>query len=534
MYGLSPGTRIGPYVLETALGAGGQGSVWRAHHEATPTEAVALKIIPVRGAPLTMVERVRREAEALVRLSSGHPSVVSCRGLVEDDAQGVLAVAMELVSGVELSAALADRRCDMAAREAILGHVAAALAHLHAAGFVHRDIKPANVLVTHGFYASPHDPATVKLVDFGIATPTGNPKPLTEVGTVIGTPAYMPPERMDPLFWSPAPSAPTEDVFAFGVLAYESLFGKHPAGVTDDGTLSTYAEKYRAVSRSGVPWPELPPAHKWSYALRGSLALKRTDRLPDGAAVVAAISGAAPAATADVPVSGGQKTEVAPQLGADAFTPAPALGAWTPPPALGAWTPPPAANAYPPPAHHAPIAPVGASFPAIAAPPPMHHAPARSGSSMFLIIGIVAALGVVTVGGLLIAQRSSSDDLPPPVALPAGSGDAPPATVTTTPDAPPDTAATTPIVVPPPPPVHPPVGTVTHHPPNPSGTVVVGPPGHTAPPTATAPPTIGGPPHIGPRPPPVGAPPTTTVAPPATTPPATPPTTTRPHIHVGH
>ena len=546
MYGLSPGTKIGPYVLDAPLGAGGQGSVWRSHHQDAPGEAIALKVIPVRGSPVTLVERVRREAEALIRLSSGHPSVVQCRGLVEDQGQGVLAVAMELVSGVELSAALADPRCDAAAREAILSHVASALAHLHSAGFVHRDLKPANVLVTHSFYGAQRDPATVKLVDFGIATPTGNPKPLTEVGTVIGTPAYMPPERMDPLFWSPAPSAPTEDVFAFGVVAYEAFFGKHPAGVEDDGTLSTYAEKYRAVSRANAPWPDVPAAHRWARALAGSLALKRTERFPDGGAILRAI--APSTSTPDVfvaPVASGPKTEVAPALSADAFAPPPVLGA-TPTP----WAPPAAAvpmapagspyGAQPTPAPY----PAQASFPAIGAPPPQmhgHHQSSSSGNPLFMLIGGIAVLGVLTVGGLLLFQhRSSGDDVPPPAGgldVPASTGSSTPAPDST--GAPPDPGtATTPPPVLPPPPFHPP-GTTPH----PPGTVVVGPPSKTPP---TPPPPGSSPPHIGPgtggggstgRPPPIhiilppGATPPGT-PPPGTPPPATPPPGGRPHIQI--
>lgn len=321
MYGLNAGTKIAQFTLEQQLGQGGQGSVWRARAPSGPP--VALKIIPVRGTPTTMVERVRREAEALMRLSQGQPSVVACLGVYEDPTLGVLAVAMELVDGVELQAALRDPRCDGPAREAILMHVARALGHLHDNSFVHRDIKPQNILVKHSFFGAQHDPSGVKLVDFGIATPKGNPKPLTEVGTVIGTPAYMPPERIDPIFWQAAQGLPCEDVFALGVVAYETLFGRHPAGVEDDGTLSVYAERYRAVSRSGEVWPALPPDHRWTGALRGSLALKVSDRLADGNAVARAVS--SPGATASDPgLRQPPRTEIGmplPVLPVDGFVP---------------------------------------------------------------------------------------------------------------------------------------------------------------------------------------------------------------------
>lgn len=525
MYGLTPGNKIGPYVLDGSIGAGGQGSVWKAHHETVPGE-VALKIIPVRGSPMTMVERVRRETEALVKLGQAHPSVVACQGLVEDDASGVLAVAMEMVDGQELSVVLQDPRCDLALRETILTHVAKALAFLHQQGIVHRDLKPQNILVQNRFWASPDDPSTVKLVDFGIATLLGNPKPLTEVGTVVGTPAFMPPERIDPMFWETAQGRPTEDVFAFGVVAYEAFFGRHPSGVKDDGTLSVYAEKYRAVARSVEAWPQLPPGHRWSAALRGALTLKRGDRIPDGTALVAAIGSAPPAAAPQktqveaphaAPVGGaGPKTEAAsihdvpPGAAAAALypTPAPAPAPYTAAPAL---TPaPPSPHGGPPPMAYAPP------------PPPARGAGGAEGGNTALkaLIGVIVA-GIVIVPLVFLLTRSSSDtpDAPPP-ATPAGTGSEVPIAPPSPPpgDAPPVTGTTTPLP--------PPVGGT---PPKGTGTVVVG-PGKTsgpatttaAPPTTTAaPPTTtatGGRPKIGggipPTPPTTGAPPppTTTTA----------------------
>ncbi|RYE79825.1 MAG: serine/threonine protein kinase, partial [Myxococcales bacterium] len=333
MYGLNAGTKIAQYSLEAPLGQGGQGSVWRARANGQG-EPVALKIIPVRGTPATMVERVRREAEALMALSQGNPSVVTCLGIHEDPTLGVLAVAMEMVDGVELGEALRDRRCDGPAREQILLHIARALGHLHAAGVIHRDIKPANILIKHRFFDDPRDPSTVKLVDFGIATPKGNPKPLTEVGTVIGTPAYMPPERIDPLFWKPARGLPAEDVFAFGVVAYEALFGQHPAHVEDDGTLSIYAERYRAISRNHEVWPSLPPSHHLVPALNGALALDVERRLPDGNAIVQAMqSGGRTADDPSLRASQAPRTELAmpvmamPDQGGGAFAP-PGIWVW--------------------------------------------------------------------------------------------------------------------------------------------------------------------------------------------------------------
>ncbi len=528
MYGLSPGNKVGPYVLDGSIGAGGQGSVWRAHHESVPG-SVALKVIPVRGSPVTMVERVRRETEALVKLGRAHPSVVACQGLVEDDASGVLAVAMEMVEGEELSVALQDPRCDLARREAILLHVAKALAFLHQQGIVHRDVKPQNILVQNRFWDTPDDPATVKLVDFGIATVLGNPKPLTEVGTVVGTPAFMPPERIDPMFWETASGRPTEDVFAFGVVAYEAFFGRHPSGVKDDGTLSVYAEKYRAIARSVEAWPQLPPGHRWSAPLRGALTLKRADRIPDGAALVAAIGAAPPAnapqktqadAVHEAPI--GQRTEAASIHDVPPGAVLPGLGvAPGPGPAPMPYAPSPYAPspmAGPPPGAMGPMA--------YSPPPPMRSQGGEATNTMVkALIGVVAA-GIVVIPIVFLVARRGSDtsDAPPP----------------TTPDV---TASSEPIPPPSPPPTEappiignlPPIAPpVAGPPPKPTGPVVVGPP-KTDPPattTATPPPTT----------PPTTAPPTTTTGgrpkiglpkvPPQTPPPTppTPPTGGRPKI----
>lgn len=517
MYGLNPGNRIGPYVLDGPIGAGGQGSVWRAHHDSSPGSPVALKLIPVRGSPVTMVERVRREAESLVRLSGGQPSVVSCLGLVEDTQNGLFGVAMSLVEGQELGATLRDPRCDANLREILLAHVARALAYLHQQGVVHRDVKPQNILVSRSFFDSPNDPSNVKLVDFGIATMLGNPKPLTEVGTVVGTPAYMPPERIDPLFWEVAQGRPTEDVFAFGVVAYEAFFGRHPANVSDDGTLSVYAERYRQISRTGEAWPQLPPGHRWTAALRGALTLKRADRLVDGAAIVAAFSpqgqtmddpglaGRAPVAktaAADIHDRPGS-TEAAPLHNA----PVP-VGTAMPPPVYGTPAPAPALAGL------AMAPPRGG----IAMPPPRQRQ--QQGNPAMKALIAVTAIGAIAIPAMLIARnmRSNDGDATPPPPVVGGPVTTP--TSEPAPPSPPPAATDLPVQ---PPIVTPPI--MTKPPTGGGGTTVVGPKTTTTatgtkPPTgpSATPPTTGVP-RIGNGWP--GQP--TQPTPPTTTPPTQPP-----------
>jgi serine/threonine-protein kinase len=517
MYGLNKGTRIAQFTLDLQLGQGGQGSVWKAFALGPGGQPagvpLALKIIPVRGTPTTMVERVRREAEALSRLSHGHPSIVACHGVHEDPTLGVLAVAMELVEGLDLQAMLRDPRCDGPAREAILLHVAQALGHLHDHGIVHRDIKPQNILVTHSFFQNISDPSGVKLVDFGIATPKGNPRPLTEVGTVIGTPAYMPPERIDPMFWQIARGLPCEDVFALGVVAYEAFFGRHPAAVEDDGTLSVYAERYRAISRSGEIWPSLPPGHRWSAALRGALALKVDDRLPDGNAVARAVSsGIAPAPRAPQRTELGAVMPMAsmPMGSPDGFAPpgqtqlgqvVPFVPTPSPVAAAASWVPP-APQGFPPPVA-APLVPA----PGVPPVPGGRSSKSSSSSPLRLLLGLVGvlAIGVPTV--VLATRFAGRDDeehppLPPPI-------ESPPPTVTATAAVPTDSAALPAIPTP----------TFTPEPPPP-------PPPATAPPRPTTPPTTTTPPRPTTTFP--TAMPTSTTAPTttSTTAPTTAPTTT--------
>ncbi|HEU4534171.1 MAG TPA: protein kinase, partial [Polyangiaceae bacterium] len=518
---MNQGIKVGAYVLERQLGEGGQGSVWQASQPGEPgARPVALKVIPIRGSSPVTLERLRREAQALVRLSSGHPSLVGCHGVIEDATLGVMAIVMDKVEGVDLQAAMTDPRCADEAKALMLTHVARALAHLHEAGVVHRDIKPQNILITHGFFANPSDEATVKVVDFGIAIIAGNPKPLTEIGTVIGTPAYMSPERIDPLFWQARPGLPSEDVWAFGVVAYEAFFGRHPTGVGEEGLLSDYAERYRSASRNYEPWPPVAPTHPWEATLRGVLALRAADRLPSGAAIVAAINGRRVPVTLNDPVP--RHTAAQPPA-AFAFqatpTPPPASGAGfglqpsaTPPPAsvAGSGAPPPVVRTEvnpafepragsgaalaggwgtspaPPPVYHTPSAPgvtpygpAGAAYaPVVAygAPPAPPQSSSRGGKrSPFLTALLTGAAGLTVVGLTMFGIRLMDNEPEPPV----DDNHPPPRLIDTATPPPSSPTVALPIIPPPePPPRNPPAVPVTRPPPRPNpqpGTAGAGP-----------------------------------------------------------
>lgn len=283
--GFEAGQRLGGYELREPLGVGGQGSVWKAVDAVDPDQSRALKLVDVRNVGADGLERIRREARVLVRLS--HPSLVHCHGTVEDSERGVLGLVLDCVEGPSIASARQDPRFTLAHRFAALLHVARALGHVHAAELVHRDVKPQNVLLDPDFWSHPEDPSTVKLVDFGISVDTGNLDKLTQSGRVVGTPPYMAPEAIDSTSWMVPADRPVSDVFAFGVTAWELLVGGHPTGLSPDSTLVDYARAYRDVLERGYPWP---PHSKitgaWGDALARCLALEARNRPASGTVVV--------------------------------------------------------------------------------------------------------------------------------------------------------------------------------------------------------------------------------------------------------
>ncbi|NJC72880.1 protein kinase [Planosporangium thailandense] len=201
------------YRLVERLGAGGMSVVWRAHDEVLGRD-VAVKMLSGRYAgDAASRDLIRYEAQAAGRLSHPHVTSVYDYGeAVESDGTRVPFVVMELVEGVTLDARLADGQLAWPVAVRIAAEVAAALAAAHARGLVHRDIKPANVMLT---------PAGVKVVDFGIAALAGaNPEDTT---TILGTPAYVAPERLGGQAVTPA-----SDVYALGLLLFRMLTGRLP------------------------------------------------------------------------------------------------------------------------------------------------------------------------------------------------------------------------------------------------------------------------------------------------------------------
>jgi len=236
---LSPGTRLGPYEIVSALGAGGMGEVYRAKDLRLERD-IAVKVLPesVARDPEALA-RFEREAKSVAALS--HPNILAIHD-VGREADVSFAV-MELLDGESLADRIAHSKLPWRKAAQIGIAIADGLSAAHSRGVVHRDLKPANVFVTSD--------GRVKILDFGLArafersldatgreqtaapqhpmagvdlsalpTAAGYPD-LTEPGTLLGTVGYMSPEQVRGL-----PADARSDIFSFGCVLYEMVAGR--------------------------------------------------------------------------------------------------------------------------------------------------------------------------------------------------------------------------------------------------------------------------------------------------------------------
>lgn len=212
------------YKLEALLGSGGMGHVYRAVNTHVG-RAVAIKLLRTEHAENPVVrDRFMREARAanLVR----HPNVVDVVD-IEQDASGSPFIVQELLDGEDLAhlAARSGGKLPLAVVVDFLLPVIDAVAEAHSKGVVHRDLKPENVFLAK----SPHGPVP-KLLDFGISKVTSTSDlRATEVGVMMGTPAYMPPEQVQGARDADARS----DIWALGVMMFELIAGRLPFDAID-------------------------------------------------------------------------------------------------------------------------------------------------------------------------------------------------------------------------------------------------------------------------------------------------------------
>jgi predicted Ser/Thr protein kinase len=204
------GTPFGRYQLIELLGRGGMGEVWKAFDTAT-RRVVAVKVLPAQlAADPTFEQRFRREAFAAAGLNDPH--VVPIHNFGEID--GRLYVDMRLIEGEDLEHVLTRGPLEPQRAVHIVEQIASALNAAHRVGLVHRDVKPSNILLAEDNFAY--------LIDFGIARGAGETG-LTGTGNVVGTWAYMAPER-----FSTGVTDTRSDIYALACVLYECLTSSRP------------------------------------------------------------------------------------------------------------------------------------------------------------------------------------------------------------------------------------------------------------------------------------------------------------------
>ncbi len=300
----------GRYRLVRSIGQGGMGTVWEAHDDVLNRQ-VAVKEVRFppelsEGELADLRERTMREARATARLS--HPNVVTTYDVVEED--GRPWIVMELLSTQSLAELLRDAGPLPPHRVAEIGlDVLGALEAAHGQGVVHRDVKPSNVLITDGGRAV--------LTDFGIATTAGDPA-LTSTGVVLGSPAYMPPERARGRAFGPE-----SDLWSLGATLFAAAEGRPPFEA--DNALGTLT----AVISD--PVPPLSAGGPLAGAVAGLMAKDPAARadIPHTRELLrrAAADRSGAAVTTTVPVEPADRTRAVP-----AAVPAPAVRREEPPP----------------------------------------------------------------------------------------------------------------------------------------------------------------------------------------------------------
>ena len=272
---LTPGSTFERYEIQSLIGRGGMGEVYRAI-DTRLHRPVALKVLRTdKDASATVTEaggtaRLLREARAAAALN--HANSVAIYELGE--AEGIAYIAMELVTGVTLRRYVGDGGVSLDTKVSWLVDAARALWAAHKAGLVHRDVKPGNIMVS--------DEGIVKVLDFGLAKPVKlQAKPgefQTLMGQVLGTPRYMAPEQLEG-----SPADASADQYAFGLTAYELVTGVYPGGPlagtaqpVHERTPSAPPELGRVIARmmSRDPRDRFPTMEAAAHALRTSVGSK--------------------------------------------------------------------------------------------------------------------------------------------------------------------------------------------------------------------------------------------------------------------
>lgn len=333
---LEPGTTVDErFAIEAHIASGGMGDVYRANHVHLK-RAVALKLMKrVLAADPEMWARFKREAELVSQLESQHVVRVFDFGQTKD---GQPYLAMEYVEGPTLDVMLDKGPLAPEHATELLLQVCEGLADAHALGVIHRDLKPPNIIV-----GKKRDGSEVaKILDFGIArladkgSQSGGEK-LTQMGIVVGTPAYLSPEQAlaDEL-------DERTDIYALGCVAYELLTGKPPF-VADDLRKVISLHLTAAPVDPAVKRPELEKHAALCAVVLKALAKEKDKRFQSVAALAEGLKAAAAGHPPEAPPPSLAR-EAAPAEWTDAPAPSPVSPDDWPPPSAAA-TPLPGAPA---------------------------------------------------------------------------------------------------------------------------------------------------------------------------------------------
>ncbi|MGY4653903.1 serine/threonine-protein kinase [Mycobacterium sp. URHB0021] len=358
------GTRFGPYELQSLIGVGGMGEVYRAY-DTVRERTVAVKVLRAEmAADPAYQERFRRESRVAARLQEPHVIPVHDFG----DIDGVLYIDMRLVRGASLKDELRSTGPLAPGRAAsIIGQVAAALDAAHVDGLVHRDIKPENVLLTPDDFAY--------LVDFGIAHSGGDAN-ITKTGLIIGSCAYMSAER-----FTGGQVGPAADIYSLTCLLYESLTGRAPFETGDLRQLMS-AHMFAPPPRPSIMRRGINRA--FDDVIAQGMAKKPTDRFASAGELAKAATAAA-------------------------------KGVWTSPPA--AVSPAPPADTKPlPAAYPHPAGTAQTPYPQEMPPPPTPPGGnSRFGTTQVALVATTIVLfgAAVILAALLLSRGQDATDGPP-------------------------------------------------------------------------------------------------------------------------
>lgn len=296
---VTSGTRLGPYLIASRIGAGGMGEVWKAH-DTRLDRSVAIKVLPAALADDPQLRlRFEREAKSISQLN--HPHICTLHDVGRESGHDFLV--MELLEGENLAERLGRGALPLTEAIRLGGQIAEALAKAHRQSIIHRDLKPSNIMLTKN---------GAKLLDFGLAKIAAPAvvslddatlqKPLTSEGSIVGTFQYMAPEQLEGL-----EADARTDIFALGCVLYEMITGRRAfEGATRTSLIAAI------VSGSPQPISQLQPlaAPALEHVIRKCLEKDPDDRWQsahDVAEELKWIGESGSHASASIPTAGGPK-----------------------------------------------------------------------------------------------------------------------------------------------------------------------------------------------------------------------------------